>query len=119
MEDTLDPHLYMVPASLFTEGKEIDDFLVLVGLTSLSCTEATRSLWYLEDSFGGNKKTSLLTCLNWTMYSFARDAELVTVEEDKKIKSHPYMTYLSHGKAPYLCEEKKTFQCSMSGTLMM
>lgn len=54
------------------------------------------------------------------MYSFARDAELVCVEEeDMKIKSHPYLTYLSHGKAPQPCEEKKAFLCSMSGTLMM
>lgn len=52
----------------------MDYFLVLLSLTSPSCSGATRSLGYVEDSFGGNKKTSLLTCLNWTMYSFARDA---------------------------------------------
>lgn len=84
---------------IYRRKKKIDDFLVLLGLTTLSCREPTRGLWYVEDSFGDNK-ISLLTCLNWTMYSFARDAELVSVEEDMKIKSHPYMTCLSHGKAP-------------------
>lgn len=96
VEDTLDPCLCVVPASLFTEGKRIDDFLVLLSLTSLSCSENTRSLGYVEDSFGGNKN-SLLTCLKLDN-GFARDAQLVTVEEeDAKIKSHSYVTCLSHG----------------------
>lgn len=56
VEDTLDPHLCIVPASLFTEGKKFDDFLVLLSLTSFCCSKATRSLGYVEDSFGGNKK---------------------------------------------------------------
>lgn len=46
-------------------------------------------------------KNSLPTCLDWIMCSFARDAQLVSVEEeDTKIKSHSYVTCLSHGKAP-------------------
>lgn len=41
---------------IYRRKKKIDDFLVLLGLTTLSCREPTRGLWYVEDSFGDNKK---------------------------------------------------------------
>lgn len=85
---------------LIYRRKKMGDFLILLSLTRFSCSEATRSWRYVEDSFGSSKNPSLLICLNWTMYSFARDAELISVEEDTKIKSHSYMACLSHGKAP-------------------
>lgn len=52
VEDTLDP----CSCFLIYRRKKMDDFLILLSLTSLSCREATRSLRYVEDSFADNKK---------------------------------------------------------------